>query len=102
MRRGEDLGPEEPPRDGGGQSPLVPSRSGISLRQVIIVVGAVLLIAFAAANFDRVEVSFLLFDSDARLVTVIVVAAALGFVIGYFIGRPSREQRKRLAKLDDD
>jgi uncharacterized membrane protein YciS (DUF1049 family) len=72
------------------------------LRQVVIAIVAVILIAFGVANFDKVRVNFLLFDSQARLVTVIVVAAGLGFVIGYFVGRPGRLQRKYLKQLGDD
>jgi uncharacterized integral membrane protein len=102
MRRGEDLGPDEPQRDFEGRQPPTPPRAGVSPRQVLIAVLALLLLGFAAANFERVEVSFLLFDTEARVVTVIAVAAGLGFVIGYFVGRPSREQRKRLAKSGDD
>jgi uncharacterized integral membrane protein len=69
---------------------------------VVIAIVAVILIAFGVANFDTVRVNFLLFGSQARLVTVIVVAAGLGFVIGYFVGRPGRLQRKYLKQLDDD
>lgn len=102
MRREDDLGPEDPDGDLDPQKPPPPPRSGISPRQVIIVLFAIVLIAFAIANFEYVNVSFLLFESRARLVTVIVVAAALGFVIGYFVGRPTREQRKWLRKRRDD
>ncbi len=106
MRREDDLGPEDPERDPERdrepRKPPPPPRSGVSPRQVIIVLFAIVLIAFAIANFDPVDVSFLLFESRARLVTVIVVAAALGFVIGYFVGRPPRELRKRLRKWRDD
>jgi macrolide transport system ATP-binding/permease protein len=42
------------------------------------------------------DVNFLVFETRARVVTVIVVAGVLGFVTGYFVGRPSREDRKRL------
>jgi len=108
-REGDDSGPtrdpgQEPRRDpGGGRSePVPPPRSGISFRQVLIAIVAVILIAFAIANFDPVEVNFLLFDTRARMVTVIVVAAGLGFVIGYFVGRPGRLQRKYLKQRDDD
>ena len=102
MRRGgDDHGPPNDP--GGGRSaPLPPPRSGVSFRQVVIAIVAVILIAFGVANFDTVRVNFLLFDSQARLVTVIVVAAGLGFVIGYFVGRPGRLQRKYLKQLEDD
>ena len=103
MRRGDELGPDE--RDGAFErqrEPLAPERSGITPRQVFIALLAVLLIAFAIANFEFVEVNFLLFETRARVVTVVAVAAVLGFVIGYFVGRPTREQRKRLRRLDDD
>ncbi|HEU5224462.1 MAG TPA: LapA family protein [Actinomycetota bacterium] len=95
---------QEPVRDtGGGRSePGKPPRSGISFRQVLIAIVAVILIAFAIANFRTVKVNFLLFDTRARMVTVVVVAAGLGFVIGYFVGRPGRLQRKYLKQRDDD
>jgi len=80
-----------------------PRRRGrVSFRQVLIAIVAVILVAFGIANFDTVQVNFLLFDSEARLVTVIVVAAGLGFVIGYFVGRPGRLQRKYLKQREED
>jgi uncharacterized integral membrane protein len=105
MRRDDDLGPddrEDPGRASERREPPPLPRSGITPRQVIIVLFAIVLIAFAIANFEYVRVNFLLFDTRARLVTVIVVSAALGFVIGYFVGRPSREQRKWLRERPDD
>jgi uncharacterized integral membrane protein len=102
MRRGDDLGPDEGAWKKDQEGPPSPPKAGVTARQVIIVVLAVLLIAFAIANFEQVEVNFLLFSTRARVVTVVAVAGALGFVIGYFVGRPSREQRKRLRKLDED
>ena len=108
-REGDDSGPPRDPgqdrgRDpGGGRSePVRSPRSGISFRQVLIAILAVVLIAFGIANFDTVSVNFLLFDSQARLVTVIVVAAGLGFVIGFFVGRPGRLQRKYLKQREND
>jgi uncharacterized integral membrane protein len=85
----DDLGAK---RDGGkgGRS------ASVTARQVSLVAVAVLLIAFAVANFRPVRVSFLLFTTQARVVTVIVVAGALGFLAGYLAGRPSREERRRL------
>lgn len=101
MRRGDELGPEEPPdldRKGG---PIPIERSGVTPRHVLIAVLAILLVAFAVANFRQVQVSFLLFTTEARVVTVVAVAGALGFVIGYFVGRPTREQRRFLRKRED-
>ena len=99
-KEGDDYGP---PRDpGGGRSePIEVPRSGIGAKQVILAILAIVLIAFAVANFNQVRVNFLLFDTNARVVTVIVVAAGLGFVIGYFVGRPNRLQRRRLKDWDE-
>jgi len=107
-REGDDYGPSGDPGGGRGDfgggrgEPVRPPRSGVSFRQVVIALVAIVLIAFGVANFDKVEVNFLLFDSQARLVTVIVVAAGLGFVIGYFVGRPGRLQRRYLKDRERD
>jgi uncharacterized integral membrane protein len=94
-RDGDDDGPPRDPGGGRSQPAEVPS-SGLGAKQVIIAILAIVLIVFAIANFKPVRVNFLLFDTSARVVTVIVVAAGLGFVIGYFVGRPSRAQRRYL------
>jgi uncharacterized integral membrane protein len=102
-REGDDYGPPRDPGGGrseGGSEGGPPPRSGISLRQIAVAILALLLIAFGIANFETVGVNFLLFDAQARLVTVIVVAAGLGFVIGYFVGRPGRLQRRYLRERD--
>jgi uncharacterized integral membrane protein len=80
--------------DGTGGPPV--PKSGPSGKWIAIIVAAVLLLIFAIQNSERVDVDFLLFDTKARVVTVIVVAAALGFVIGFFVGRPSRSERKAM------
>jgi uncharacterized integral membrane protein len=102
MRREGDPGPRDEGDDpGGGRSqPIEEPRSAVTPRRVIIAIFAIVLLVFAIVNFDPVNVNFLLFDSDARLFTVIVVSAALGFVIGYFVGRPSREERRILRRRD--
>jgi uncharacterized integral membrane protein len=102
MRRGDDLGPDEHDRGLEGREPPPLPRSGVSPRQVIIAIFAVVLVAFAIANFESVEVNFLIFQTQARMITVVAVAGALGFVIGYFVGRPGREERRRLRKLAED
>jgi uncharacterized integral membrane protein len=70
--------------------------------RVLIGLLAIVLVVFAIANFERVDVNFLLFETRARVVTVIAVAGALGFVIGYFVARPSRAQRKLMRKPNED
>lgn len=74
-------------------------RRGAGPWGVLAAIAIVLLVVFAALNFRPVRVNFLLFSTRARVVTVIAVAAALGFVVGYFVGRPSREDRRRLREL---
>ena len=107
MRREDDLGPDDLERDhegrgpDGTRKPRTPPRSGVTPRQILIGLLAVVLIAFAIANFEPVEVNFLLFQTRARIITVVAVAAALGLVIGYLVGRPTREERRYLRKRDD-
>jgi uncharacterized integral membrane protein len=103
MRREDDSEPRGDRNDpGGGRSQPIEEEAppSITPRRVAIVVLAILLLVFAVVNFDPVNVNFLVFDSDARLFTVIVVSAALGFAIGYFVGRPSREERRILRRRD--
>lgn len=102
MRRGDDLEPEDRERDFEGREPAAPPPAGIKPRHVVIALFAIVLAAFAIANFKPVDVNFLLFETRARLVTVIAVAAALGFVIGYFTGRPGRLQRRWIRKREED
>ena len=48
---------------------------------------AVVLLVFALANLDDVRVDFVVDTVKAPLILVIVICAALGFVIGWFVGR---------------
>jgi len=81
--------------DGGGG---VPEQRGITPKHVVIGILVAIVAVFAIANSKRVEVNFLFFTTQARVVTVIVISAILGFVVGYFVGRPSRAERKRMEK----
>jgi uncharacterized integral membrane protein len=95
IQEGEPTGPVEgePRPEHGGERV---ERGGPSAKLIATGVFMLILVIFAAANFKRVEVNFLLFTTRARVVTVILVAAALGFVVGYFVGRPGRAERKRI------
>jgi uncharacterized integral membrane protein len=95
MRREGDAADEE-------HGPDRPRRAGITPRHLLLAALAGLLVVFAAANFRTVRVSFLLFTTQARVVTVIVVAGALGFLAGFLAGRPTREERKRLHRDRED
>lgn len=94
MRRHEGDGPD---RDDELPSPGEPGRRrGIGAAQVLAAIAVILLVIFAIANFEPVPVNFLVFSTTARVFTVIVVSALLGFVIGYYVGRPRRADRKLL------
>jgi uncharacterized integral membrane protein len=91
----------DPGQEGSGRHPIGPEvvpSSGVRVKQVVAGIVILVLVIFAIANFQRVEVNFLLFTTRARVVTVIVVAALLGFVAGWFVGRPSRAQRKAMER----
>lgn len=92
MRREGDQGMG----DGTGGPPV--ERSGLSGKWIAVIVAGALLLIFALQNSERVDVDFFVFDTEARVVTVILVAAILGFVIGFFVGRPSKLERKAMKK----
>jgi len=82
--------------DGGSASTWTVRRSGPNRRIVVAVLVVAVLVVFAALNFRPVRVNFLVFTTRARVVTVILLAAVLGFVIGWFVGRPTRDERRHL------
>jgi uncharacterized integral membrane protein len=90
MRRHEDFDPTEDDRD-----PQRVPRSGADPKWIGAGLVAVLLVIFATQNSERVDVDFLFFDAQVRVVTVIAISALLGFAVGWFVGRPSRAERKR-------
>jgi len=105
MRREDDFDPGSDPasRHGeGATEPRATTTSGIGPQQILIGLLVVVLVVFAIANFDRVRVNFLLFDTEARVITVIAVAGGLGFLIGWLVGRPSRKARRVLRRRDLD
>ena len=106
MRRQEDFDPgaddpdHEPARQGSGPGPV--PRGGVSPKWIAAGIAALVLLIFAIANFERVEVNFLLFSTKARVVTVIIVSGLLGFLAGWFVGRPSRADRKAMRRALED
>jgi uncharacterized integral membrane protein len=91
-----DDAPSPDERGGGGGATWTVRRRGPNPRIVAAVLVVVVLVVFAALNFRPVRVNFLAFTTRARVVTVILVAAGLGFVVGWFVGRPAREERRHL------
>lgn len=95
MRNEGEFDPGRKERPPGGE-PV--RRAGASAKLVLAVLVALLLVIFATANFKPVEVNFLLFSTRARVVTVIVVSALLGFVVGWLAGRPGRAEREAMRR----
>lgn len=106
MRRHEDFDPGAEDRDRGGPhepgGPEPVPRSGVSGKWIVAGIAGLLLVIFAIANFERVEVNFLFFTSQARLVTVIAVSATLGFLVGWFVGRPGWAERRAARRAARD
>ncbi len=105
MRRREDFDPGADDRDhdaSGGRGAGSVSRGGVRPKWIAAGIAGLLLLIFAIANFERVEVNFLFFTSQARLVTVIAVSAALGFLVGWFVGRPGWAERRAARRAERD
>jgi uncharacterized integral membrane protein len=81
---------------GGEAGAWTVRRSSPNLRPMLVLAVGIVLVVFAAVNFRPVLVNFVVFEARARVVTVIVVAALLGFVVGWFVGRPPRADRRHL------
>jgi uncharacterized integral membrane protein len=70
-------------------------RQGMSTPKIVaIVVLAIALLAFIIQNTAEVKLDWLVFEFGAPLWLMITIIGAVGFVIGYFVGRPGRSGRK--------
>jgi uncharacterized integral membrane protein len=68
-----------------------PTSRRMGAKQITIAVIAIILLVFALVNLEDVKIDFVATDVTAPLVLVIVICAALGFVIGWFTGRRDNE-----------
>ena len=73
-------------------------------RRVTKAVGAlalfIVLVLFIVANSQPVEVNFLFFKAQPRLIWEMVTCAVLGGLLGYMLGRPGHEGKARKKKRD--
>jgi len=65
--------------------------SRIGAKQVIIGILVLVFLVFAIANFEDAEVSLVFHTFTMPLVVVIVGSGAIGFLIGWFVGRNRNE-----------
>lgn len=61
-------------------------RAGQTVRIVVLVAVAAVLVAWAFANQDEVEVDWLFDTTSGPLVVVILVSAGLGLLLGLLLG----------------
>jgi uncharacterized integral membrane protein len=65
----------------------------LETKTIAAIVVAVVLIAFALANSQEVEVDFLVFQANTPLVVAIVIAMLLGFLLGNLLRRRTHKPR---------
>ena len=68
--------------------------SPITPRRVLVALLVVAALFFVFQNTNTIDVSWLFFGFSAPLWLLTVILLAVGFVIGWFVGRPSRRERK--------
>lgn len=62
-------------------------------KAIVVLVIVILLIVFVTQNLDDVPVDFVFVTADFPLIWVLIVTAILGGLVGYLLGRPSKETR---------
>ena len=63
----------------------------VSPKMILIGILILVIVIFAAVNSQKVNVDFVFGDFTVRLFTVIVGSAAIGWVVGWFMGRKRGE-----------
>jgi uncharacterized integral membrane protein len=72
----------------------VERREGPSGKLIGLGVVALLLLVFVIQNTDKADVDVLLWDAVLPIWLVIVIAALLGLVAGWILGRVGRKRRR--------
>jgi uncharacterized integral membrane protein len=68
----------------------VPTSGGRGARFWLIVVLAALGVIFAAVNFQKVSIDFIVGEANAPLVVALLISGGIGFVIGLALPRLRR------------
>ena len=90
----DDEGRGEDRRRGQRRDDWTERREGPSAKLILLAAVAILLVVFVMQNTDRAQIDFLFWNGDFPLWTMIVVAAVLGTVGGWVIGRIGRAERR--------
>jgi len=62
-------------------------------KAVVVLVIVILLIVFVTRNLDDVPIDFVFTTANFPLIWVLIFMTILGGVVGYLLGRPSKETR---------
>ena len=76
---------------------MTEEKKGVSWRAWVIGVAVALLVLFVALNSHQVKVNFIVGSAQTPLIFALLIAAALGAVIGYvgpLVRRHRREERR--------
>jgi uncharacterized integral membrane protein len=78
-------------------------REGLGGTAITLIVVGLLLLVFVLQNFDDADVNFLFWDWDVPIGIALMVAAALGFVLGWgfaWLRRRARRLDRREGRRD--
>jgi uncharacterized integral membrane protein len=80
----EKLGPDDAGRPERGSG-----------RWIALAVVALITLIFVLQNRDRATVDFLFWDADIRIWFALAVAATLGVITGFIVGRATKRDRSK-------
>jgi uncharacterized integral membrane protein len=69
-------------------------------RHIVAAIIGVLLLWFAIVNRQRVEIDFIIFERESRLIYIIIGSAVLGAIAGALVRR-RRERRRDRRERDE-
>ena len=71
-------------------SPSSSRSSGLTAGRVVVVVLVLLVVLFAILNSQSVRMHWIVTTTNTPLFVILIVFAAIGFVVGWFVGRRPR------------
>jgi len=77
--------------------PVQRPRQAPPIRLIVGGLIAVLVVWFALVNSQRVEIDFILFERESRLIYIILGSAILGAIAGVLMRRHRQRERRRRA-----
>jgi len=82
--------PSQTPKTAAGQK----ESKSLSLRMWVLIISAILFAVFIIQNSQEVEVKFLLVTATTPLYFALIIAGALGALIGWSLNKMRKRDRK--------